>query len=41
MGTPALTSRGFGPTDFEQVAEFIHRGVVITKEVRLMASGGL
>jgi len=37
IGTPALTSRGFGPTDFEQVAEFIHRGVVIAKEVRLMA----
>ena len=40
IGTPALTSRGFGPTDFEQVAEFIHRGVVIAKEVRLMASDG-
>ena len=34
IGTPALTSRGFGPTDFEQVAEFIHRGVVMAKEVR-------
>jgi len=39
IGTPALTSRGFGPTDFEQVAEFIHRGVVIAKEVNASCAG--
>lgn len=27
VGTPALTSRGFKEADFEQVAEFLHRGV--------------
>jgi len=33
MGTPALTSRGFEEAHFDEVAEFIHRGVVIAKEV--------
>jgi glycine hydroxymethyltransferase len=33
VGTPALTSRGFEEAHFEEVAEFIHRGVVIAKEV--------
>merc|ERR1719387_1663604 len=33
MGTPALTSRGFEEHHFDQVAEFIHRGVGIAKEV--------
>ena len=31
MGTPALTSRGFDEGDFDQVAEFFHRAVAITK----------
>ena len=34
VGTPALTSRGFEEAHFEQVAEFIHRGVGIAKEVK-------
>lgn len=29
IGTPALTSRGFKEKDFEQVGEFLHRGVEI------------
>ena len=33
VGTPALTSRGFEEQHFEQVAEFIHRGVGLAKEV--------
>lgn len=34
MGTPALTSRGFTEEDFTQVAEFFHRGVEITQEIK-------
>jgi glycine hydroxymethyltransferase len=33
VGTPALTSRGFEEEHFEHVAEFIHRGVQIAKDV--------
>ena len=33
VGTPALTSRGFDEAHFDQVAEFIHRGVGIAKEI--------
>jgi len=33
VGTPALTSRGFEGEHFEQVAEFIHRGVNIAKDI--------
>jgi len=33
VGTPALTSRGFEEQHFEQVAEFIHRGVGIAKDI--------
>lgn len=34
MGSPALTSRGFIESDFEQVAEFVHRGIQIAKELK-------
>ena len=34
VGTPALTSRGFEEAHFEQVAEFIHRGVEIAKTIK-------
>jgi glycine hydroxymethyltransferase len=30
VGTPAMTSRGFGKQDFDQVAEFLDRAVQIT-----------
>ena len=33
MGTPALTSRGFTESDFEQVAEFVNRAVQIAQKV--------
>jgi len=33
VGTPALTSRGFEEAHFVEVAEFIHRGVGIAKEI--------
>lgn len=34
MGAPALTSRGFVESDFRQVADFVHRGVHIAKELK-------
>ena len=33
MGTPALTSRGFTESDFEQVAEYVNRAVQIAQKV--------
>jgi glycine hydroxymethyltransferase len=39
VGTPALTSRGLEESHFDQVAEFIHRGVGIAKEINATASG--
>ena len=39
VGTPALTSRGLEEGHFDQVAEFIHRGVGIAKEINATASG--
>ena len=30
IGTPALTTRGLVESDFEKVADFIHRGIQIT-----------
>ena len=32
-GTPALTSRGFGPADFVKVASFFDRAVKIAQDV--------
>ena len=34
VGAPSLTSRGFVESDFEQVAEFLHRGVELTCKIR-------
>ncbi|XP_075999111.1 serine hydroxymethyltransferase, cytosolic [Genypterus blacodes] len=34
FGSPALTSRGLMEDDFRKVAEFIHRGIVLTLEVQ-------
>lgn len=31
MGTPAMTTRGFQPSDFKRVADIVHRAVNITK----------
>ena len=39
IGTPALTSRGFEEAHFDEVAEFIHRGVQIAKEVNASGIG--
>lgn len=39
VGTPALTSRGFEEEHFEHVAEFIHRGVQIAKDVNSSGIG--
>lgn len=33
MGTPAMTTRGFTPADFERVADVVHRAVGITKKL--------
>jgi glycine hydroxymethyltransferase len=40
VGTPALTSRGFEEAHFDNVAEFIHRGVQIAKDVKADAETG-
>mmetsp|Transcript_272 Transcript_272/g.960 ORF Transcript_272/g.960 Transcript_272/m.960 type:complete len:449 (-) Transcript_272:14-1360(-) len=37
LGTPALTTRGLVESDFEKVAEFLHRGVEICLEVQATA----
>jgi len=34
IGTPALTSRGFGVPDFERVAAFLHRALTIASAVQ-------
>ena len=34
IGTPALTTRGFTETDFEQVAEFLHRVILLAKDIQ-------
>lgn len=34
IGTPALTTRGFGETDFEAVGDLLHRGVQIAQELK-------
>ncbi|ORY58841.1 serine hydroxymethyltransferase [Pseudomassariella vexata] len=34
IGTPAMTSRGFGEKDFERVAEYIDQSIKICKEVQ-------
>lgn len=33
MGTPAMTTRGFGTSDFKRVADIVHRAVTITQAV--------
>lgn len=37
MGSPALTSRGFIESDFEEVAELVHRGIQIAKTLKAQA----
>jgi len=34
IGTPALTTRGFTEADFEQVATFLHEGLLIALEIQ-------
>ena len=34
MGTPAMTTRGFGDKDFAQVAEFVDRAVKIAQQIK-------
>jgi len=34
LGTPALTTRGFKESDFEKVAEFLHRGAKICSDIK-------
>ena len=38
-GTPAMTTRGFGPADFEKVALFVDRAIQLTKDINKKASG--
>ncbi|KAF1985727.1 SHMT-domain-containing protein [Aulographum hederae CBS 113979] len=37
MGTPAMTTRGFQPHDFERVADIVHRAVTITQKLDKLA----
>jgi glycine hydroxymethyltransferase len=37
LGSPAMTTRGFGPEDFQRVADIIHRAVDITQKVDKIA----
>lgn len=37
LGTPALTTRGLNEVDFEQVAEFLHRGCEIALQTQKIA----
>mmetsp|Transcript_3449 Transcript_3449/g.5894 ORF Transcript_3449/g.5894 Transcript_3449/m.5894 type:complete len:502 (+) Transcript_3449:110-1615(+) len=39
LGTPALSSRGFDEDAFRQVADFLDRGVQVTKELMPLAKG--
>ena len=34
LGTPALTTRGFVEADFEKVADFVVKGIEITKKIK-------
>lgn len=38
LGTPALTTRGLNERDFDQVAEFLHRGSQLALEAQRIAS---
>jgi len=40
MGSPALTSRGFVESDFEQVAAFVDRAVTLTSEIAAKGHAG-
>jgi len=40
VGTPALTSRGFKETEFEQVAEFLHQAVQLALKIDSSLPGG-
>lgn len=40
MGTPAMTTRGLDEKDFELVANFVHRGVMIAQEVNKKVGEG-
>lgn len=37
MGSPALTTRGLSESDFDKVADFVHRGVNITLDIQKRA----
>ena len=38
IGAPAMTSRGLKEADFEQIGDFLHRGIQLTLEIQ-KASG--
>jgi len=39
LGTPALTTRGLDEKDFDQVAEFLHRGSEVAIKIQHIAEG--
>jgi glycine hydroxymethyltransferase len=39
MGTPAMTTRGLGRSDFEQIARFVDRAIKITADIKGKVSG--
>ena len=34
IGTPALTSRGLMETDFEKIADFLHKAVLLALDIQ-------
>lgn len=39
LGTPAMTTRGFGATEFRQVVDFIDRAVLLALKINDTAGG--
>ncbi|XP_042492427.1 serine hydroxymethyltransferase 3, chloroplastic-like [Macadamia integrifolia] len=39
IGTPAMTTRGFGEEEFVATADFIHEGIQITREAKQSVAG--
>jgi glycine hydroxymethyltransferase len=38
LGSPAMTTRGMLESDFKQIAEYLHRGVVLAKQIQAAAA---
>jgi glycine hydroxymethyltransferase len=38
LGSPAMTTRGMLESDFKQIAEYLHRSVVLSKQIQAAAA---